>query len=149
MNNEFSVSVGCTFCASPLTGCSSFLQRLNKFLPEGSKTQWYYGLKKGDQSPPQVKIQSKTFTDPFGICPQNQAPGPPPHTLGSPIPRRTVSLAWTVISPTEFWATHSYTFSSRGVRSGWILSTAPALPSNSIVCRREEREVRVRLESQG
>lgn len=46
-----------------------------------------------------------------------------------------MSFAWTVTSPTEFCATHSYTFSSRGVRSGWILSTAPALWSNSIVCR--------------
>lgn len=64
----------------------------------------------------------------------------PPRPLPAPgttVPRRTVSLAWTVISPAAFWATHSYTFSSRGVRSGWILSTAPALPSNSIVCRGE------------
>lgn len=49
-------------------------------------------------------------------------------------------MAWTVTSPAEFWATHSYTFSSRGVRSGWILSTAPALWSNSIVCHGQGRE---------
>jgi hypothetical protein len=58
-------------------------------------------------------------------------------------------LAWTVISPTEFWATHSYTFSSRGVRRGWIRSTAPELSSNSIVCHEWGRkdQVRVRLGS--
>lgn len=44
--------------------------------------------------------------------------------------------------PTEFWATHSYTFSSL-VKPEWLdLSTAPALPSNSIVCREAGRKVR-------
>lgn len=98
-----------------------------------------FGAGEESSRSPKEKSQSKTFTDAFGVCPQSLGPVPRNDT-GNPIPRRTVSLAWTVISPTEFWATHSYTFSSRGVRSGWILSTAPALPSNSIVCvGREER----------
>lgn len=109
-----------------------------------------YGLQEGGRGLPNEKIQSKTFTDVFGVCPQSsQGPVPPPPTLETPIPRRTVSLAWTVTSPAEFWATHSYTFSSRGVRSGWIRSTAPALPSNSIVCRGQRREVRLKPGSQG
>lgn len=53
--------------------------------------------------------------------------------LGSLIFRRIVSLVWIVIFSIEFWVTYLYTFSFRGVRSGWIFSTVFAFSLNSIV----------------
>lgn len=57
------------------------------------------------------------------------------------LPLTMDSLEVTAISPSLFRATHSKTFSSRGARSGWIRSTAPAPSSNSMVWANKRKAV--------